>query len=302
MDLICNDDGVPYCANLFKLVLPPYLHPILLDFINAVGIRQLCRHCIATQPRSFTTECSSPGRWNVRIRPLTGDKSVMYWISPADLATHNNLLSYLAVGGLATVLCAMSCKSASDVTHFTVFQATFILVSRYSVAQFHADFDDTLVGRCWSVIIPIELVNGSDSELLIHSHHSNSGYYAVRYCIGEAVIFAPDVIHSTAVVDYAEGYRLCLSLNVACISEANAHLLLPDITLIHVIASCGNCTSIILSLCPVTNIEIGVVRVIGSCGNWGKWCSAMVNFVVFVHHEQLRQSGAMIGTFVANGP
>jgi len=167
MELIRNEKDIPLCEHLFKLSLPPYMHPILLDYVERAGLCDLFRHCIKVQPRSFTTEVACPFRWNVRRRPFTGVNSDMYWISPANLETHNNLLSFLAVGGLSSVFSALAAKSDRDASQFKLFQATFLLVSRYTEMQFHVDFDDGVVGKVWSVIIPIVLVNGSNSELII---------------------------------------------------------------------------------------------------------------------------------------
>jgi hypothetical protein len=230
MELIRNEKDIPLCEHLFKLSLPPYMHPILLDYVERAGLCDLFRHCIKVQPRSFTTEVACPFRWNVRRHPFTGVNSDMYWISPANLETHNNLLSFLAVCGFSSVFSALAAKSDRDASQFKLFQATFLLVSRYTEMQFHVDFDDGVVGKVWSVIIPIVLVNGSNSELIIRSKDTSQTLVEVKYLIGEAVIFAPDVVHSTAVVEYADGYRVCLSLNVGFIHVGNVHHILSDIT------------------------------------------------------------------------
>jgi hypothetical protein len=68
----------------------------------------------------------------------------MYWISPADSAAHHNLLSELAVGGLGSVFSALGNVSNDCVSHFTLFQATFLVMSQYKELQFH----ETLM-RLW---------------------------------------------------------------------------------------------------------------------------------------------------------
>jgi hypothetical protein len=91
------------------------------------------------------------------------------------------------------------------------------------------DFDESLVGSFWSVIIPIRLVTKSCPELVVRCNKSGSSF-EVKYRLGQAVIFGPDVVHSTALEDYYHDYRVCLSLNVGCIKECNVDLILVDIT------------------------------------------------------------------------
>jgi hypothetical protein len=91
--------------------------------------------------RSYTAEVAYPFCWNIRIRPHHVPLSDMYWISPADLHTHHNLLSVLGVGGLGSVLNAVGAQSNKEVCHLTVFQMTFLVLSSCRELQFHVDFD-----------------------------------------------------------------------------------------------------------------------------------------------------------------
>ncbi len=104
MELLRDEHHVHHHERLFKLSLPPYMFPILLDYVDRAGLRELFGQYMLKQPRSFTVEAPGTFRWNVRKWPLVGPNSKMYWISPANLETHNNLLSHLAVGGLGVVV------------------------------------------------------------------------------------------------------------------------------------------------------------------------------------------------------
>jgi hypothetical protein len=141
-------------------------------------------------PRSYTTEAAS----NVYRRPHMDGTSDMYWISAANLAMHHNLLSELAVGVLGSVFSALGDVSDNCVSHFMLFQVTFLVLSQYKELQFHADFDETLVGKFWSVIVPITLVADSIPELVVVCNHSQSPFQ-VKYHIEEAVVFGPDIVH-----------------------------------------------------------------------------------------------------------
>jgi hypothetical protein len=66
-------------------------------------------------------------------------------------------------------------------------------------------------------------------ELIVRCNNSASSF-EVKYHLGQAIIFGLDVVHSTALVDYYDDYRVCLSLNVGYIKECKAGLVLPDIT------------------------------------------------------------------------
>ncbi len=229
MELLRDEHHVHHHERLFKLSLPPYMFPILLDYVDRAGLRELFGQCMLKQPRSFTVEAPGTFRWNVRKRPLVGPNSNMYWISPANLETHNNLLSHLAVGGLGAVLSALhSASGVGVIGKFTVFQATFLVVSSYTELQFHVDFDEALARKFWTVIVPIDVVSGSPSELIVQSHSQR--LVEVKYRLGEVVIFGADVVHSTAIVEYSSSYRVCLSLCVGDICVRDVHLVLPDIT------------------------------------------------------------------------
>ena len=183
--------------------------------------------CIGVHPQSLTTDPASTLNWNVRQWPYSIPNSGLYWISPANLQTHDYLLSVLAVDGLGSVLSAIASVSDKVVSHLSVFQITFLVLCKD--LQFHFDFDEVLVGKFWSFIVPIQLVNHSNPELLVQGITPNLNI-EVKYQVGEAILFGPNVVHSTALVNYIGTYRYGLSLNIGCIDDCNVRLILPDIT------------------------------------------------------------------------
>jgi len=72
-------------------------------------------------------------------------------------------------------------------------------------------------------------VTDSIPELVVLCNHSQSPFQ-VKYHIREKVVFGPDIVHSTAPVDYVSGYHVYLSLNIGYIDECNSRLIIPDIT------------------------------------------------------------------------
>ena len=185
--------------------------------------------CIGVHPQSLTTDPASTLNWNVRQWPYSIPNSGLYWISPANLQTHDYLLSVLAVDGLGSVLSAIASVSDKVVSHLSVFQITFLVLSYCKDLQFHVDFDEVLVGKFWSFIVPVQLVNRSHPELLVQGIAPNLNI-EVKYQVCEAILFGPIIMHSTALVNYIGTYRVCLSLNICCIDDYNVRLILPDIT------------------------------------------------------------------------
>lgn len=230
MEFLSSEDGTLMCGPpIFKYPLSPYLLPILLDYVDRTRLHEVFNNCMTLNPRSYTTEAASAFRWNIRRRPNHVPFSNMYWISPAEICTHHNLLSVLSVGGFGSLLSSLVAQSGGDVCQLSVFQMTFLVVSSCGELQFHVDFDESLVGSFWSVIIPIRLVMNSPPELVAMCKKSGSTF-DVKYHLGQAVIFGPDVVHSTALVAYSHDYRVCLSINIGCIKEYNVDLILTDIT------------------------------------------------------------------------
>jgi hypothetical protein len=139
----------------------------------------------------------------------------MYWISPTDFNSHNELLSFLGSGGFDKVLQGIASISSSRILHLTVFQLSFVVVSYCKNNFFHLDFDQALSGEAWNVMIPLMLVSNSPPELLVKDSVNNDIIHSLKYQYDEAIIFGALTDHSTSPVTYSSGYRVCISASVA---------------------------------------------------------------------------------------
>ena len=219
----CND------SDFYLLDLPPRLTCILKDYINLSKLIQLFDHCITCSPRSFLSDVKMcTRRWHVRRRPF--HPSDMYWISPSDATSHQELLSVLGSGGFEAVLKQIASVLPSHAKHLTVYQLSFMVLSYCQSADIHVDFDDSLSGITWSVIIPVILVNNSPPKLLV-KHTISGAVHEWKYELGQALVWGPKTEHSTAVVQYNDGvYRMCLSINLAFFCPGNVRVICSDIS------------------------------------------------------------------------
>ncbi len=62
--------------------------------------------------------------------------------------------------------------------------------------------------KAWTIIIPIQLVDGSPPELEVQEPHT-AVMTSVKYDISYSVIFDSRTFHGTSVVRYSSGYRVC---------------------------------------------------------------------------------------------
>jgi hypothetical protein len=153
----------------------------------------------------------------------------MYWISPADWETHTSMLSRLGSGGFGTVLNAIGTFFLNFVPHLTVYQLTFLVVSRCDEVRFHTDNDDSLLNQIWTMIIPLILVPNSPPELVVLQRNSNTRHL-IKYQMEEAIVWGPDTVHSTACVRYQGGYRVCVAINFGFINPLNVKQVVSDLT------------------------------------------------------------------------
>lgn len=219
---------------LYKLNLPPYSSCILKDYMQSSGLYKLFNDCITSCPRSFTSD--NPviaARWNVKQRHRGGRESNMYWISPYNGKVHQELLLALGSCGFDVVLRAIASIDGGSCRDWTVFQLTFIVVSRNDEDHYHLDYHKTLSGDVWTVMIPLVLVQGSPPELWVmdlkDEYAKDAVIHSLKYEEGVAVIFGPLTYHSTSIVAYRSGYRVCLSVSVGCINVGNVKWLISDI-------------------------------------------------------------------------
>ena len=155
----------------------------------------------------------------------------MYWISPSDFKVHQELLTFLGSSGGDVILRAISSiDSAPSSKEWTVFQLCFVLVSRNCHTRFHVDFDKSLSGDAWHVMIPVVLVPDSPPELLVQSTKDAGILYSMKYEAGVACMWGPLLCHSTAMFSYTSGYHICLSVSVACINAGNVKRIVSDIS------------------------------------------------------------------------
>ena len=227
--LATDTNGGVLSSDFYTVKTPPLLTAVMLDFVNSLGVKQLFDYCIGQVPRTFKSDITqSPLKWDIRKRPLP-DTSDMYWISPADAKSHFKMLSHLGSGGFDHILNAIATVNDQNITHLTVYQLTFMVVSYCSETRFHTDNDDTLAGKVWTVIIPIILPSASTPELIVRNEKTKVDQ-PVKYNLGEALVWGPGTEHSTAITCYSGHYRVCISASVAFITPLYVKQIMMDIT------------------------------------------------------------------------
>jgi hypothetical protein len=129
MELVVDEDSHPVALEFYKLETHELLRAVMLDFMNSIRHKKLFDHCIDKTPRSFKSDITQSNMcWNIRKRPMPV-KCGMFWISPSSSETHLCLLSHLGSAGFDVVLKAISSASTKHITHLTVYQLMFVLIS-----------------------------------------------------------------------------------------------------------------------------------------------------------------------------
>lgn len=229
LEIVRDNNGNPLTPDLYRIRVRSMLPAVLLDYFQTYRLLSLFQEVMEKQPsrscKNDVVQCQM--FWDIKKRPSpAGD---MYWISPSNIETHQQLLSYVSYGGLGEILKAIGSIHISELPHLTVYSLTFILVSRCDEVRLHSDNDEELSGEVFTIMIPLVLIPDSDPELVILQQRSQKQYH-IKYSVGEALVWGPLTVHSTAKCNYKEGTRICLAINLGYINEHNVKQVTLDFT------------------------------------------------------------------------
>jgi len=163
--------------DLYTSVMPSLLRGILLDYIYKHNLTStfdgLMKGNFPTGLHSLFGFgfCS----WYVERCPLPLDSN-MFWISPANFATINNLLGYLGSGDIESILRCIGSVSGPEVKSLVIFNLNFGVLSYCPSEYFHIDYSEDMAGNVWTVLIPLILVCNTNPELIVESSHTKKRF------------------------------------------------------------------------------------------------------------------------------
>ncbi len=160
-------DNVPLTKDFFKVQIPPMLTAVLADYFPVYQMDSFFDKVMETTPSSCQSNCGQCYyKWDITKAANHVHSGDMYWISPQDEEAHNNLLAHIGYGGFGNILASIG-NYYLNVLHLTVLAMNFIIVSKCYDEKFHVDWDDSLDNEAFTVIIPIQLVDGAEPELIM---------------------------------------------------------------------------------------------------------------------------------------
>jgi len=205
-----KDTGEIVLQNAFRLGLTSTVRETLLEYCNKMGITDIMRHVTVEDnglEAGTETDMNINGyHWYLQ-RPEKKWFSNLHWLSPGDMAAHDNYLQALNVAGFSDMLKGIGEYLGLD--HLCVFHVTFIATSQSTRGYIHTDVSNTGV-RTFNVIIPLIKASNSPPELDIQENEENGriGRYGYEYDV--AGLMGDDV--STLFV--GDDVVICLFVNV----------------------------------------------------------------------------------------
>ena len=224
-----------------QIGLPPKLSQTVLEYCQKMGIVDVYKEIFFNQQRAkelkpgtnriFTVNNNdNEQEWYLQ-RPEAKWRSNMHWLNCNNEAAHDRYLALLGQGGFDTVLEAIGTYFNLD--GIDVYSAGFIGVTHCEQGFMHTDFEGA-DGKAFNVLIPLELVDGSDPEFLITEPvHDNK--IGVHYEYDVALAVGDYTAHATAECDYrhpdtAGKMRMALSIYLADINEDNVESIIRHYT------------------------------------------------------------------------
>jgi len=146
--------------------------------------------------------------------------SNMVWISPANQATHNNLLKHLGSGGFGSILEVLGSSLPNMLDSLTCYQLSFLAVSRCKKMLIHKDFSD-MAYQAWNVLISLVMVDSPVSTLgkLVQQSNDKTEKLSLKYEHRVGIGLRDNALHGMAAGEYNNlQYRLMASVYVAKIT------------------------------------------------------------------------------------
>mmetsp|Transcript_6731 Transcript_6731/g.13492 ORF Transcript_6731/g.13492 Transcript_6731/m.13492 type:complete len:795 (+) Transcript_6731:207-2591(+) len=226
--IVWRDSGKRPADYAFQIRLPPALTTELLAYSDRVGITDLFRSLLGSDPIEPKEEHSgkiltlNDGNIWYAQRPAKRWQSNMHWVSPADEKTHEDYLKVLASGDFDSVLDSIG--RYLGLKGLAAYHLTFIGVSHSVKGFVHHDFDET-GASVYNVIIPLILDEGADPELIITDSRDGDRVGGLKYQVGYAGMMGDGALHGTEACDYRQsgGMRLAATVYIADINEGNAN-------------------------------------------------------------------------------
>jgi hypothetical protein len=156
----------------------------------------------------------------VRVPSIYTD---MVFVYPYEYQGHNELANILKRNGFDNVLQSVAEHANGGVRHLNILNISFLVTSRNDKFKFHLDFEPTLKGQAWNVIIPLAMVNKSEPELVLIPTMKSTQHQHVRYKKNTAIVLGANQWHSSGKYKYNnERFRYCLAVTVCFITNSNA--------------------------------------------------------------------------------
>ena len=147
----------------------------------------------------------------------------MVWVFPNDCMGHEELRDILMANGFGKVLAAIAEHEQNCVDHLTILNLSFVVTRKNTKLNFHLDYEPSLQGQAWNVIVPLELVRGGGPELVLRPTLASNLHQEVKYQKHTAVILGAKQWHSSGLYEYNRGekFRCCLCIAVCHITPKN---------------------------------------------------------------------------------
>ena len=214
-------DGRKVKDNIYRVGLPPSVRAELIKYAERIGLYDFLKNIFPHNPIEIGTDhyfhLRNDELWHNK-RPVGEWCSDMHWISPGDKVAHDGYLRALGDGGMDEILGAIGSKLGLD--GISCYHLTFIAVSNCHKGYVHHDFNNTGV-KAFNLIIPMELVPGSEPELDVVDFNSNVGRLKYQHDVG--LLIGDNALHATATASYGNNIRLMATVFLADVNEANVN-------------------------------------------------------------------------------
>ena len=147
----------------------------------------------------------------------------MVFVYPYDSIGHTEIQDIIMQNGFGKVLGAIAEQERSRVDHLNVINYSFLVTRKNTKLHVHLDYEPTLQGHAWNVIVPLELVRNSAPELVVLPTRCSERHQLVQYKKDTAIILGAKQWHSSGLYEYNRGekFRYCLCIAVCHITPEN---------------------------------------------------------------------------------
>ena len=212
-----------FSSHAYRAGLPKTLRHHVLDYAKRTGIMRKFRlladsdnDIAGNQFYSGRVETLGHKKWVIQ-RQFESRRSNIHRLSPADEASHENLLHGLFEGGFGDLLRRVG--EGLEFDGLVAYKLSFIGVSYCSPGYKLRDTSET-GGMGLTMIIPLIMLEESELQIDIEDVYDQKGSY--KFTFDETLLIGDNVVHSVKGIEKSGNLTLFLSIDIADVNEENS--------------------------------------------------------------------------------